>query len=125
MKLGRIEPTLPKDIEKELANHVKDMLTRFHEITGMEVRKLALMIATEKNIDHKFNSKSRMAGPDWLRSFRRRHNLSLRVPQPTNLSRLIGFNKPKVQQFFSLLDSVYKKHNYSPQNVYNCDETIE
>ena len=123
LKLGPISNALPELVEHELACHVKEMSVRFHGMTGIEVRKLAYRLAKEKNLPTVFSEEKKMAGEGWLQSFRKRHDLSLRKPQATNLSRIIGFNKSKVQTFFSLLKESYDKHVYPPANIYNMDET--
>ena len=92
LKMGRFSQVMPPEVERELASHVREMSIRFHGMTEVEVRKLAYKLAVEKSIDTGFNHTKEMAGEDWLLSFRQRHDLSLRKPQPTNLSRIIGFN---------------------------------
>nr|XP_047124214.1 uncharacterized protein LOC124806949 [Hydra vulgaris] len=45
------------------------------------------------------------------------------MPEPTSSARAQGFNKVVVDQFFDLLTELQTKHHYSPDRVYNCDET--
>ena len=40
-----------------------------------------------------------------------------------NLARLVGFNKPKAQQFYDLLGAVYNKNMYSTFNIYDMNQT--
>lgn len=66
-----------------------------------------------------------MAGKDWLYGFLKRHknNISLRFPENISIARAMGFNKQAVYKFFDLLEGLYKKHNFSPSDIYNVDET--
>ena len=123
IKLGRFETCLPEEVEQEIANHVKDMSKRFHGMTSKEVRKLAFDVANEKAIVTRFNHEKEMAGEDWLRSFLIRLNLSLRSPQGTSLSRLVGFNEAKVNSFFQLLRETLNKFSINAGTFYNMDET--
>jgi hypothetical protein len=65
-----------------------------------------------------------MPGWSWLYGFRERFPiLSLRSPEPTSLSRATGFNKEKVSQFYKLLKSVYDEYHFTPERIFNMDET--
>ena len=123
IKLGRYENSLPYDVELALAEHVRDMSRRFYGMTAIEVRKLAFSIAKEQQISTNFNAKDEMAGIFWLNKFVKRHNLSIRSPQATNLARLVGFNKPRVDGFFEIYRDNLNKNKYSPSNIFNVDET--
>ncbi|XP_050509245.1 jerky protein homolog-like [Diabrotica virgifera virgifera] len=41
----------------------------------------------------------------------------------TSYARVQGFNRPAVKEFFDLLEVEYTRKNYSPDRVYNVDET--
>ena len=50
-----------------------------------------------------------MAGKDWLSGFFSRFpDLSIRAPEATSLARAVGFNKPKVDQFFPVYKQLLK-----------------
>ena len=49
-----------------------------------DIRRLVNDMAQNLNIPHPFSTEKNMAGKDWLRSFNRRHHLSVRTPQATN-----------------------------------------
>ncbi|KAF2890520.1 hypothetical protein ILUMI_15654 [Ignelater luminosus] len=64
------------------------------------------------------------AGKDWIQGFLRRHpDLSLRKPGNTSAARAAGFNKVSVGRFFELLGQTLDKHAFTPDRIYNCDET--
>lgn len=53
----------------------------------------------------------------------RHKEVSLRNPENTYLARAKGFNRVVVQSFYDLLEEVYNIHQFSPNDVYNVDET--
>lgn len=61
---------------------------------------------------------------DWLYGFMNRHsNLSLRVPEATSLGRFTSFNQHNVDQFFGNLRDLKERFNFSPERIWNVDET--
>jgi hypothetical protein len=52
-----------------------------------------------------------------------RHNLSIRIPQATSLVRAVGFNKPKIDEFFTVLAEIMSENQFQAQNIWNMDET--
>ncbi|KAJ4429039.1 hypothetical protein ANN_26035 [Periplaneta americana] len=71
-----------------------------------------------------FNKDSCMAGRDWLNGFLQRNpTISVRKPEVTSMSRVKGFNRTEMGIFFSNLEEVMDKYNFSPVNIYTIDET--
>nr|CAI5839755.1 unnamed protein product [Callosobruchus analis] len=68
---------------------------------------------------------NKIAGRDWLLGFMDRHKneLSLRKPENTSLARSVAFNKPVVDNFFSKYSSILEKYKFSPNQIWNLDET--
>jgi len=100
------------------------MEAAFFGLTTVEVRKLAYQLAERMNVRHKFNKSSKMAGVDWLHGFMSRHTeLSIHSPQATSVSRAVGFNRPKVNQFFELYKNLVKEGNIDASKIWNMDET--
>lgn len=65
-----------------------------------------------------------MAGKCWLYSFLERHpQLRLTNPEATSIARAKGFNRPSVTKVFDLFSSLMEKYRFSPNNIYNVDET--
>lgn len=90
------------------------------------LRKLAYQYAKGLNIPYpeKWDTDLK-ASIDWLKGFKKRHkkSLSLRKPEKTSLSRATAFNTTTVNSFFNNLESVMNKFHFTPDNIYNCDET--
>jgi hypothetical protein len=51
----------------------------FDGVTGMDMGKLAFDFEEANHLRHPFNEKNNMVGPDWLVSFMKSSNLSLRT----------------------------------------------
>ncbi|KAK9679889.1 CENP-B N-terminal DNA-binding domain [Popillia japonica] len=51
------------------------------------------------------------------------NDLSLRKPENTSLARGIGFNQAKVKDFFDNYLKLHKKFSFTPERIYNLDET--
>jgi len=122
---GRFRPVFNSEKEKALVDYLLELSNRFFGMTTEQVRRLAFEFAERNGVRHTFDRNLRMAGVDWLASFRERHKslLALRSPEMTSLGRIQGFNEAQTHQFFSLLRDLYKKHNFLPSRIYNVDET--
>lgn len=91
-------------------------------LTRLDVLSLAYQLAQKNNIAHPFQREK--AGYDWLRGFRQRHpGITLRAPESTSTARARAFNKPVVDKFYSVLKDVLEVKNFSPNRIYNVDET--
>jgi hypothetical protein len=63
-------------------------------------------------------------GAGWLHWFRRRHpQLILRSAQGLEVNRARNLCLENVQSFYHNLESLYTKHNYDANHVWNCDES--
>lgn len=63
-----------------------------------------------------------MPGIDWANNFLRRNHLSLRIPQKTSITRIMGFNKVHYNLFFDYLTQRQQKYKFPPIHVYDMDE---
>lgn len=110
--------------EEELVSYLKFMEGRLFGLSGSDFRKLAFQLAVRNNKEHCFDSNKCEAGKEWLRSFLKRHpDLSFRKPEPTSAARAMGFNKVQVTKFFELLCSLLDEYKFTPEKIFNCDET--
>lgn len=122
VKRGR--PTvLAKIMEDELVNYCLAMEASFFGLTRADLRRMAVQLAERNNINHPF--KNEMAGKKWVKLFLKRHKskLSERKPCATSYSRALGFSKENTRKFYNLLDEVYEKQKFTPDKIYNVDES--
>jgi hypothetical protein len=110
-------------LENKLRVHAVTLQKMFYGVTGMDIRKLAFDFAEANHLQHPFNHKKKMAGPDWLVSFMKPSNLSLRTPEATNMTRVAGFTRPEVMRFFEMYKSIRDKHKITEGQIFNIDET--
>ena len=50
-------------------------------------------------------------------------DISLRIPQGISINRILGCNKEDVQRYFLNLNQLLEESDFSPHQIYNCDET--
>lgn len=99
------------------------MESKMMGLDATEVRKLAFQFAEKMKICHKFNAKKEIAGKEWLRGFMSQHNFSHRKPEHTSSARINSFNPVAVNDFFNILKQVLEQYNFTPDRIYNVDET--
>lgn len=121
--LGKF-PVFTEAQETELAQHVVNLAKMFYGLSPIQFRKLAFAYAEANGIQHSFNKDTKLAGKDFYYGFLKRHpEISLRKPEGTSLNRIKAFNRHDVQLFFANLDQLYEKYKFTPDNIYNVDET--
>ena len=121
ISVGPMKPTLDPPVEAAIHAHLKRMEAALFGLTKIDVRRLAYAVAEKLGVQHPFSHANTMAGYDWLRGFLSRHDdLSVRIPQGTNIARAVGFNRVKVGQFCNAL---LKKETFTGSSIWNMDET--
>lgn len=113
--------------EKELVAYLIRASKLHHGLSPKSMRQMAFQYALKngKNISQEW-VKNECASYDWYYGFvniRHKQFLSLRTPEATSLSRATAFNRHNVQQFFDNLSSLYQRHNFSANRIWNVDET--
>jgi len=112
--------------EEELANYINKAADIYFGLSPKEVRRLAFDYASYLNKTNipKSWSKNELAGEDWFTGFKkRRHDLSIHIPEANNLARASSFNIVNVNSFFVNLKTVLNRYNFGPGDIYNMDET--
>ena len=124
LALGPMKTVLPAAADSILRDHIAYMEKYMYGLTTIDVRRLAYDLAEKLGVQHKFSVETKLAGRDWLRGFFKRHeDLAIRHPQGTNIARAVGFNRPKVRQFFDLYKSQLEMSTYTSARIWNMDET--
>jgi hypothetical protein len=111
--------------EKNISDYLQMASKQNHGLTTIATRKLAYEYAVKigKPISNSWEEK-KMASADWLSGFMKRNSsLAIRTPEATSLSRSTSFNRTNVTDFFNNLERLMEKHNFSPNEIYNVDET--
>lgn len=111
--------------EAELENYLLLASSVYFGLSPKEVRKIAFQLAMSNKLEvPKSWESNQLAGADWFTSFLKRHpTLSIRTPEATSLARATSFNPHNVQNFFDNLESVIKRNNIQPHDIWNMDET--
>ncbi|XP_072395261.1 uncharacterized protein [Diabrotica undecimpunctata] len=123
-KLGSRKLTFPVELEQKLVEYAKNMEMMLYGLTTRSIRSLAFQLAEIHNIEHHFNKTTKLAGWHWLHSFLQRHKLSLRLPEATSIARARGFNKQAITIFFfDILEPLQDKMKFTPNRIFNVDET--
>ncbi|XP_051162417.1 uncharacterized protein LOC127282288 [Leptopilina boulardi] len=121
--LGRFKCVFSPEQELQLANHIKDLDIRFYGLTKKDCQMLAFEYAEANNIENPFIKEKKAAGDKWINNFFARQNLSLRQPEKCSMGRVMGFNKVQMDRFFANLKTLYEKYQFSPDRIFNMDET--
>lgn len=111
--------------EYNLVQHLEKAAYLHFGLTKHRTRKLAYDYSKilNKKIPPSWEI-NKLAGKEWLIQFRKRWpNLSLRKPEPTSLARASSFNKTNVQNFFNNYTDVMARYKFTPDKIYNLDET--
>ena len=103
------------------------MSALYYGVTKQDLCKLAYQVAERNKIAHSFNEDRKMAGTDWFYGFLKRNpDLTMRIPEATSLSRVIGFRRSEVNRFYDNLRQVFAT-GIKPGRIYNValQKTIE
>ena len=122
-QLGRAQD-LTQEMEEDLVSHILLMESRFYGLTRYSVLSLAYQTAVQNNVKTRFSDDKQAAGKEWLSGFLKRHpEIALRIPKAMSLARAAGFNRPRVNAFFTLLSKIVAEEKLDASHIYNVDET--
>ncbi|GBN40088.1 hypothetical protein AVEN_258208-1 [Araneus ventricosus] len=92
-------------------------------LTRKHMMKVAFDYADVNVAAGRFNNERKSAGQDWLKSFCKQHNLSVRNPEQCSIARAMGFNEVQVTRFYNNLKSCYLEKKFPAHRKFNMDET--
>ena len=104
VQLGRFHPDIDLEAENELVVHIQKMERALFGLSPADLRGLAFEFSMKLGTNNRFNKETKMASPDWLRGFLKRHpELSIRKPEATNIARAVSFNQAQVATLHRIL----------------------
>ena len=123
-KLGR-PYALTSDLELQLFNYIIQMQELGFGLTVLQVRKIAYSIAMAAGRGSFFNEDNESASKWWWVNYKKRYNLTLRVPENLAAYRASMANNQMICDFYAKLDILMIKLGVKdmPDRLWNCDET--
>lgn len=113
--------------EKSLLEYLFQCAYCFYGLTNLDCRQVAFQMAKINDIKvPNAWDQQKLAGVEWLRSFRRRHpELTLRSPERCSLARATSFNRANVEKFFDNLHKIIDRVSAFSDGtrIFNLDET--
>ncbi|KAJ8869453.1 hypothetical protein PR048_028443 [Dryococelus australis] len=92
----------------ELSSHLTEIGQRIFGLTKIQCRKLIFQFADACGLNHPLKKTIKMAGEDWVSSFMKAYNFSMRAPEVTSIGRTISLNPAQVGKLFDLLMDVLR-----------------
>ena len=114
-----------KEQEQLLVQYLLRASAMYFGLCLKEVKSLAFEYGTKLEITMPISWGERgFASKDWMTNFIKRHpELTLRSPEATSLSRVTSFNRYNVNQFFDNYVKVLERTHFTPDQIWNLDET--
>jgi hypothetical protein len=120
-----VNQVFSEEEEKELVKYLQTATRMHYGPSQHDIMHLAhdYAVANRMKIPDSWQ-KNEAAGKQWCYNFMRRNNkLSLRKPEATSLSQATSFNRYNVPLFLKKLSGILEKHKFTPDKIYNLDET--
>ena len=111
-------------MEQQLSSHIVHLADIFFGLSVEKCKELAFQFATANklSVSHSWEI-SKKAGKQWWKRFKQRHKLSIRTPKATSFGRAVAFNYHNVKKYFDNLGVVLDTHHFTPDRIFNLDET--
>ena len=111
--------------EKSLTDYLLKASSLYYGLCVQEVRDLAFEYALKLKINMPSNwQENKTAGKDWMTGFLRRNKeIAIRTAESTSLGRASSFNRHNVQLFFDNYGTVVERDHFTPDRIWNVDET--
>ncbi|KAJ2953866.1 hypothetical protein O0L34_g1494 [Tuta absoluta] len=71
--MGQYRRVFTESQEKDLVGYIKSMQQFFLGVSRRDIREIAFQYAEDNNLNHPFDTNTRMAGEDWVRNFLKRN----------------------------------------------------
>lgn len=120
--LGRAT-VLSRDVEENLVKNLHAMEKYGFGLTRKELMETVGLYVTVKGVDNPF--KNGIPGEDWFLSFKKRHNISVKKPQPVEYARKAACRPNVIYPYFDLLEETVNQLDLrdKPSHIWNVDET--
>ena len=114
------KPVLSREEEKQLSAWLIEMAEAGHGLSPTALKMKVSNIAIGRDTPFR----NGIPGGGWMRGWKRRHpELSVRTSQALEVARERGLCEINVKSFYNNLEVLYDKNKYSPDRIWNCDET--
>lgn len=114
---------IPQHEEEKLANGLRTMEKWGFGLSRKEVLQTVADYVKENNIKTQF--KDGRPGEDWFLNFKRRHKLSLKIPQSVEYARKKNLDPFLIYDYFDLLEKTLTELDLHerPSQIWNLDES--
>lgn len=114
------KPVLSPEEEKKLSEWLIEMAEAGHGLspTALKIKVSNIVMGRDTPF------RNGIPGGGWMRGWKRRHSeLSVRSSQVLEVARARGMSELNVSSFYNNLEALYAMHKYSPDRIWNCDES--
>jgi len=121
---GGHSPAYGMDIDNELYLEVKQRRAASLSVNDLDLRNMLVTLLAKNNMSNILfeNGGKFHFGESWAQRFRKRHDLTTRVPTSKARENAAGFDL-KVEKYKNILSLAINSHRVPPELVINCDET--
>jgi hypothetical protein len=114
------KPVLTAEEEKKLSDWLIEMAEAGHGLSATALKIKVSNIAMGRDTPFR----NGIPGAGWLRGWKCRHpELSMRTSQALEVARARGMCELNVRSFYNNLEALYATNKYSPDRIWNCDES--